>query len=197
MDCREDHESGIAGGRYRDWRQRVSQPQPTDRNAQLTWCWRRTPWGTSAKFRERQWQTSVQSVPFWCIDKAECPLQFGVVTTNQLSKFPTIVVVKLKNSIYQVRLSCASIRSNLAPFAISRSGPNQFGTSIASSLRDLHDYDIFHLVMGLVFIPNNVRVYPAIHEARFRRITSCVIQFSTLRFCCAGLCLESIVKPFI
>ena len=146
---------------------------------------------------ESPWQTSVQSLPFWCIDKAECPLQFGVVTTNQLSKFPTIVVVKLKNSIYQVRLSCASIRSNLAPFAISRSGPNQFGTSIASSLRDLHDYDIFHLVMGLVFIPNNVRVYPAIHEARFRRITSCVIQFSTLRFCCAGLCLESIVKPFI
>ena len=25
------------------------QPQPPDRNAQLTWCWHRTPWGTSAK----------------------------------------------------------------------------------------------------------------------------------------------------
>ena len=42
------------------------QPQPPDRNAQLTWCWHRTPWGTSAKFCEGPWQTSVQSLPF-CI----------------------------------------------------------------------------------------------------------------------------------
>ena len=61
VDRRGDHESGITGGRYRNRRQRVSQPQPTDRNAQLTWCWCRTPWGTSAKFRERQWQIAVQS----------------------------------------------------------------------------------------------------------------------------------------
>ena len=60
---RGDHAGGIAGGRYGNRCQRVSQSQLTDLNAQLTWCWRRTPWGTSAKCRERQWQTSVQSLP--------------------------------------------------------------------------------------------------------------------------------------
>ena len=62
-DCREDHESRIAGDRYGNRHQKVSRPRPTDRSAQLTWCRRWTPWGTSAKFRERQWQTSVQSLP--------------------------------------------------------------------------------------------------------------------------------------
>ena len=44
MDRGRDHESVIAGGRYGNWRQRASQP-------------------LAAARRERQWQTSVQTLP--------------------------------------------------------------------------------------------------------------------------------------
>ena len=53
MDRRGDHESVIAGGRYGNRRQRASQP-------------------LAAARRERQWQTSVQSLPFWFSWETEC-----------------------------------------------------------------------------------------------------------------------------
>ena len=52
MDRRGDHESVIAGGRYGNRRQRASQP-------------------LAAARRERQWQTSVQSLPLESAGKPE------------------------------------------------------------------------------------------------------------------------------